>query len=154
MSILTLSIFGDIIIINTLKGVACLDSITLLIRDEIKKQYGSIKKFSDKSGIPYSTLSNALSKGIGGTSYDTVVKICKLLNIKQVFDENVGMFNKQFYEIYSMISALDEQGLHTVQTILSVEYSRCKEKGSSIVKSYNGIGFTSNPTEGSNKNGD
>ena len=78
-----------------------MDSITLLIRDEIKKQYGSIKKFSDKSGIPYSTLSNALSKGIGGTSYDTVVKICKLLNIKQVFDENVGMFNKQFYEIYS-----------------------------------------------------
>lgn len=131
-----------------------MDSVTLLIRNEIKKQFGSIKKFSDKSGIPYSTLSNALSKGVGGTSYDTVVKICKILNIKQVFDEKVGLFNKQFYEIYAMISALDEQGLHTVQTILSVEYNRCKENGSPIVKSYNGIGFISNPTEGSNKNGD
>lgn len=152
---MTLSIYGDtIVILIKLKGVSQLDTITLLIRNEIKKQFGSVKKFSDKSGIPYSTLSNALSKGIGGTAYDTVVKICKLLNIKQVFDENVGLFNNQFYEINLMLSALDEKGLHTVQTILSVEFNRCKEKNSSVVKAYNGIGFTSNLPEGSNKNGD
>jgi lambda repressor-like predicted transcriptional regulator len=51
------------------------DSITKLIKTEIKRQYKSVRKFSEESGIPYSTLSNALSKGIGGTSYDTVIKI-------------------------------------------------------------------------------
>ena len=59
------------------------DSITKLIKTEIKRQYKSVRKFSEESGIPYSTLSNALSKGIGGTSYDTVIRICKLLNLKQ-----------------------------------------------------------------------
>ena len=52
-----------------------MDSITILIRDEIKRQYKSVKKFSEVSGIPYSTLSNALTKGVGGTSYDTVIRI-------------------------------------------------------------------------------
>lgn len=125
----------------TTKGVAYLDSITSLIKNEIKKQYGSVKKFSDKSGIPYSTLSNALNKGVGGTSYDTVVKICKLLNIKQVFNENISLFNEQFYEIYSMLSSLDEQGLHTVQTVLSVEYNRYRNSSSPAVKSFSGVGF-------------
>ena len=58
-----------------LKGLnAMVDSITKLIKTEIKRQYKSVRKFSEESGIPYSTLSNALSKGIGGTSYDTVIK--------------------------------------------------------------------------------
>ena len=59
-----------------------MDKITQLIKTEIKKQYKSVHKFSKASGIPYSTLSNALSKGIGGTSYETVIKICQMLNIK------------------------------------------------------------------------
>ena len=45
-----------------------MDSITELIKTEVKKQYKSVRQFSEKSGIPYSTLSNAFSKGIGGTS--------------------------------------------------------------------------------------
>ena len=52
-----------------------MDSITNLIKSEIKRQYKSLRQFSEQSGIPYSTLSNALTKGIGGTSYDTVVKM-------------------------------------------------------------------------------
>ena len=78
-----------------------LDSITKLIKSEIKRQYKSVRQFSEKSGIPYSTLSNALSKGIGGTSYDTVIKICKLLNLKQAYDADLTIFNDQFYEIRS-----------------------------------------------------
>ena len=118
-----------------------MDSVTSLIKNEIKKQYGSIKKFSEKSGIPYSTLSNALSKGVGGTSYDTVVKMCKSLNLKQVFSESISLFNEQFFEIYSMLSSLDEQGLHTVETILSVEYARCQNSSSPSTRSFGGVGF-------------
>jgi len=70
-----------------------LDSITILIRDEIKRQYKSVKKFSEVSGIPYSTLSNALSKGVGGTSYDTVIKICKLLNL--LYHKKIDLSNSK-----------------------------------------------------------
>ena len=121
-----------------------LDSITKLIKLEIKRQYKSVRQFSEKSGIPYSTLSNALSKGIGGTSYDTVIKICKLLNLKQAYDADLTIFNDQFYEICAMLAALDERGVHTVKTILSVEYNRCTNENSSpSVKGYNGLSVAS-----------
>ena len=102
-----------------------MDTITQLIKAEIKKQYKSVRQFSEKSGIPYSTLSNALSKGIGGTSYETVVKICNLLNLKQVYDTDITVFDNQCYEICTMLTALDERAVHTLKTILSVEFERC-----------------------------
>ena len=102
-----------------------MDGITQLIKSEIIKQYKSVRKFSEKSGIPYSTLSNALSKGIGGTSYETVIKICNLLNLKQAYDVDLTVFNEHCYEICSMLSALDDHAIHTLKTILSVEYERC-----------------------------
>ena len=118
------------------------DSITELIKSEVKKQYKSVRQFSEKSGIPYSTLSNAFSKGIGGTSYDTVLKICKMLNLKQVYDADLTIFNDKFFEVCSMLSELDEQGVHTVKTILTVEYNRCKScKEEPIVKAHNGLSF-------------
>ena len=123
-----------------------MDSITLLIRDEIKRQHGSIKKFSEASGIPYSTLSNALAKGIGGTSYDTVLKICKLLNLKHIYDADLTIFNDKFYEICAMLSELDEQGVHTVKTVLTIEHNRCtNQEATSTVKAFNGLSFAGKP---------
>ena len=120
------------------------DSITALIRNEIKAQYSSIRKFSEVSGIPYSTLSNALSKGIGGTSYDTVVKIFKLLNIKQAYDSDLVLFNREFHDVYSKLTSLDEQGVHTVCTVLNVEYNRCNnQQEKANIKAFNGIGYAS-----------
>lgn len=118
-----------------------MDSITQLIKQEIKAQYKSVSKFSEFSGIPYSTLSNALSKGIGGTSYDTVVKIIRLLNIKQAYDSDIVIFNNEFHDIFSKISELDEQGLHTVYTVLNVEYNRCQNESQPQIRPLNGIGF-------------
>ena len=111
-----------------------MDNITQLIRNEIKRQYKSVRKFSEKSGIPYSTLSNALSKGISGTSYETVIKICNLLHLKQVYDSDLTVFNEHGYEICTMLAALDEQAVHTIKTILSIEYERCT-KGRQVCKS-------------------
>lgn len=114
----------------------------MLIKNEIKAQYKSVRKFSEESGIPYSTLSNALSKGVGGTSYDTVVKICQLLDIKQSYDQDIILFNNKFHDIYSKLTMLDERGLHTVCAILNIEYERCaEEEGDSIIKAFNGIGY-------------
>ena len=103
-----------------------MDRITKLIKAEIKKQYKNVRKFSEKSGIPYSTLSNALSKGIGGTSYETVTKICKLLHIKHVYDADLTVFCDQKYEIYTKLHALDEQAVYAVKEILNTEYDRCR----------------------------
>ena len=126
-----------------------MDSITELIKNEIRKQYKSVKRFSESSGIPYSMLSNALSKGVGGTSYDTVMKICKLLDIKQAGDKDIILFNEQFHDIYKMLTSLDEQGFHTVCTILNVEYNRCNNKNNSTVtKGFNGIGYATADDKG------
>ena len=39
-----------------------------------------------------------------------------------------------------MLAALDEQGVHTIKTILSVEYNRCANgKSSPSIKAYNGL---------------
>lgn len=125
-----------------------MDSITALIKNEIKSQYKSLSKFAEASGIPYSTLSNALSRGVGGTSYDTVIRICKMLNIKQAYDSDIVLFNDEFHDIYSKLTQLDEQGVHTVCTVLNVEYSRCVDKESdSSVKAFNGIGYASTSEE-------
>lgn len=102
-----------------------MDTITQLIKKEIKKQYKSMRQFSEKSGIPYSTLSNALSKGIGGTSYETVIKIYNTLNLKQAYDVDLTVINEHCHELFAMLPALDERGMHTLRTILSVEYERC-----------------------------
>ncbi len=119
-----------------------MDSITNLIKSEIKRQYKSLRKFSEESGIPYSTLSNALSKGIGGTAYDTVVKICDILNLKQLYDTDVALFNEEYYDLCSKLTSLDEQGVHTVNAILTLEYNRCMEKNPKpVAKAFNGIAF-------------
>lgn len=121
-----------------------MDSITELIKNEIKRQYRSVRKFSEISGIPYSTLSNALTKGVGGTSYDTVVKMCKLLDIKQTIDSDIILFNSQFHDIYTKLTTLDEQGVHTVNTVLKMEAERCaKASNNPVVKPFNGIGIAS-----------
>ncbi len=118
-----------------------MDSITTLIKNEIKSQYKNIRRFSEASGIPYSTLSNALTKGVGGTSYDTVVKICRLLNIKQSCDDVILHFNGEFYDIYQKLTKLDEQGVHTIRTVLNVEYNRCLNSEQPSIKAFNGIGI-------------
>ena len=102
-----------------------MDVITKLIKSEIKKQYKSVHKFSKSSGIPYSTLANALTKGIGGTSYDTVTKIFKLLNLKDKTDCSESIFGNQFDELSVMFAALDDHAVQTVKDVLCSEFERC-----------------------------
>ena len=47
----------------------------------IKEKYKSVREFSNKSGIPNSTIVSMLKNGLGGTSVDTVLLVCKYLNI-------------------------------------------------------------------------
>ena len=103
-----------------------MDVLTNLIKSEIKRQYKSVRNFSAISDIPYSTLANSLSKGVGLTSYETVSKIMATLGINPIVNKNkLTFYNDRFYDINEMMSKLDAKGLHTVETILNVEYERC-----------------------------
>lgn len=51
------------------------------LKDLIIKQFGSIRKFSEHIGVPSSTITSMLSRGVGGTSVDTVIRVCKELGI-------------------------------------------------------------------------
>lgn len=51
------------------------------LRNLILDRYISLRQFAREADIPYSTLMTLLSRDIGGTSFDTVIQICKKLNI-------------------------------------------------------------------------
>ena len=51
------------------------------LRNLILDKHTSLRKFSQKADIPYSSLMTILERGISGASFDTVIKICKVLEI-------------------------------------------------------------------------
>ncbi len=51
------------------------------LRNRILDKYTSFRRFSEEADIPYSTLMTILSRGIGGASFDVVIRICRKLDI-------------------------------------------------------------------------
>lgn len=51
------------------------------LRNLILDRYTSLRQFSKEADIPYSSLMTLLSRGIGGASFDTVIRICRALGI-------------------------------------------------------------------------
>lgn len=52
-----------------------------IIRGLIDKTGLSMRAFSVKAGIPYTTLRSMLERGIGNANVDNVLKVCKALGI-------------------------------------------------------------------------
>lgn len=52
-----------------------------VLRSMISQTGLSIRKFSEKADIPYTTLHSMLDRGVGKASVDNVIKICKALGI-------------------------------------------------------------------------
>lgn len=55
-----------------------------VMKQEILKQYKSIRQFAIEMEIPYSTLVTALERGIEGMAYGTVIRICEKLNLNPI----------------------------------------------------------------------
>jgi len=51
------------------------------LRNLILDKYPSLRRFSIECNIPYSTLITLLTRGVGGASFDVVIKICHKLEI-------------------------------------------------------------------------
>lgn len=103
------------------------DQLTALIQQEIKRQYKSVRKFTTALDLPYTTVTSALKNGIGGTAYETVTKICAALHIQLINYQNNAMINEDVLEFLYRYNRLDEKGMHTVRTILEMEYRRCTD---------------------------
>jgi len=51
------------------------------LRNKILDNYISLRQFSIEADIPYSTLMTILSRGIGGASFDVIIRLCRKLEI-------------------------------------------------------------------------
>ena len=55
-----------------------------ILKQEILKQYKSVRQFALDMEIPYSTLVTALDRGIEGMAYGTVIRMCDKLSLNPV----------------------------------------------------------------------
>lgn len=53
----------------------------LRLRNRILDRCASLRQFASEADIPYSTLMTILRRGIGGAGFDTVLRICRALDI-------------------------------------------------------------------------
>ena len=67
----------------------------------------------------------SLHNGVGGSSFDTVMKICKLLGIKAMADDAAFYLTDDTEKLLTQYAQLDDFGRHTVASVLQVETERC-----------------------------
>ena len=102
-----------------------MDEFTMLIKSEIKRQYKSVRQFAAAIDVPQSTIISAIRKGIGGTAFDTVIKMCNALGIKLSVNSGVFM-DKEKTELLEYFGELDDRGKYTVRAVCNVELLRCR----------------------------
>lgn len=51
------------------------------LKEHIIQQYGSLSKFSEKIGMPWTTLDSVLKRGIRNSNVSNIIKICQGLQI-------------------------------------------------------------------------
>ena len=101
-----------------------MDELTRLIKTEIKKQFRSVRQFSMYIGVPQSTIVTALQKGIGGTSFETIMQICEVLDIKPVPGDNTVFLDGEKRELLNRYARLDEGGKKAVRAVAAMEFMR------------------------------
>ena len=102
-----------------------MDNLTKLVRDEISRQYRSVRQFAFAVDIPLSTINSALHNGVGGSSFDTVMRICKILGIKAMSDDAALYLTDDTERLLTQYAKLDDYGRHTISSVMQVEYDRC-----------------------------
>ena len=105
-----------------------MDNLTKVVRDEISRQYRSVRQFAFAVDIPLSTINSALHNGVGGSSFDTVMRICKILSIKAMSDDAALYLTDDTERLLTQYAKLDDYGRHTISSVMQVEYDRCKDE--------------------------
>ena len=106
-----------------------MDNLTKLVRDEISRQYRSVRQFAFSVDIPLSTINSALHNGVGGSSFDTVMRICKILGIKAMSDDAALYLTDDTERLLTQYAKLDDYGRHTISSVMQVEYDPLRPMG-------------------------
>lgn len=101
-----------------------MDELTKLIKAEIKRQFRSVRQFSIYIGVPQSTIVTALQKGIGGTSFETIMHVCDVLDIKPIPGESTVFLDGEKRELLDRYARLDADGKKAVRAVTAVEFLR------------------------------
>ncbi len=110
-----------------------MDELTQLIKKYIKYKYSSTRRFSEELGIPQTTIVSAIKNGVSGTAFTTVCKMCKALDIKLMNGIYPVVVTDTTTELIEKLSKLDDKGIHTVSTVLEMEYVRCQTEAEAMV---------------------
>ena len=97
-----------------------MDNLTRIIREEIGKQYKSVRQFAFAVGVPLSTVNSALHNGVGGSSFDTVLRLCKVLGIKALGDDAAFYLTDDTEKLLTQYARLDDYGRHTISAVMQV----------------------------------
>ncbi len=67
------------------------------LKDYILSRYNSVREFTIHADIPYTTLDSIFKRGIGNSSVNNVIKICRALNISadELADGNITPYIKR-----------------------------------------------------------
>lgn len=108
---------------------------TEIIRKLIEETGLSLKAFSEKANIPYTTLYSILERGVGKASVDNVIKICRALGITIEELDEIAKQRKTNIKRPTTIAAhlpegveLTEEELKQVEDYIQFLISRRKEK--------------------------
>ena len=105
------------------------------LKELIKTKYKSIRAFTQKLSMPYSTVDNMLKRGIGGTGISILIPVCNELDIDidalskgeiKAKDEKIQLYiTSGESEVIKKYRALDEHGKKMTDYVLNAEYDRC-----------------------------
>ena len=112
------------------------------LKEFILANYKSIRAFTVAAGIPYSTVDNIFTRGIGGTAVTTVVRICDLLGITvegithgiiEPKESNAGLTPTQS-KLLDNFDQLNEEGQtkaldYVEDLVLTGRYKKCAALG-------------------------
>lgn len=95
----------------------------------IKTKFRSLRNFSVESGIPNSTLNSMFKKGLSGTSFDTVLKVCSILDcdIYALVDSApyISAEDRAFFSDYLRLNDSDKK---LVNVIVNHQLNSIKEE--------------------------
>lgn len=81
------------------------------LRTIIEDRYGSLRAFTKNIGMPYTTLVSILKRGIGNTSVDNILKICKHLGIppESLYEDDIFFQDKSNITLIRNITQLSAE---------------------------------------------
>ena len=104
-----------------------------LLLSIIKEKYKSLRSFSIAANIPNSTLSSMFKKGLGGTSAETLLKVCSILELDMAALFNFGEgAKKEDYDFFSKYLSLNDSSRELVRLVAEHQLKNASNQNSEV----------------------